>query len=815
MLLKETKMSPLNFLIDHYRRVIPKHIRQKASPKIKKFLKQVSSSNTSILTRGLEKNFIGRLNPEHTELSNEIYNLLETYSSTEKYRMLMIVGNVISVDSRVLKSAKSMQDAGFHVVLVGMNPSIEDIQLTNFGSIPALILNSSTLVVTSDPERLSHSIASQLLPIIDTYEPTHVYSHDFFGLAFVSDSIGILNQKRYCHWTHDIHEYVPRLAGAIDPDRLKWADKLEQERLSIPDNIIVVNEKIKNLMADMFSPHQRIDILHNVPRFGQKTFFDLRVTCGLGENQPLGVYTGRATVLRGLDIVIDALEAIPELNIALLSEGAKPYLDSLIKRAREIGAETRLHVFPYLPDAQVTEGIKSADFGIALFKKYGNTNLALPTKLFEYLHANLPVIASDCDEMKTFIHEHKCGEVFESENAEEFVQSIKNVISKSKLNYSIDKKILNSFTWNKQYEPIACFMKNTTNFDKSERQFHGPGPSAGQPRIISAEIRGEGIQAYCINIVSNNSFSYEKDIFFPYKDGIRDPKHMLYWASRRFGLFHFYFRTTSNYILNGEVSPEIYQDALTLRALGCKVIMHFRGTEVSLQSMFDKNNPFAWPETEDPFPGGDALRKHILNRADGLFHKLLVTDPELQSYVENSTILQRAVDFRKIDKILEKQKQAKQDSAQKILRIAHAPSRRALKGTQLVLNSVELLMDQGMDIELDIIEGVTNEEAFERLASADIFIDQMRIGWYGVLATEAMAMGKPTIAYIRDDLVEKLEENCPIIISNPDTLTEDLRRLLHDQKFLAEIGKKSRRFAKEYHCANVVAKKALEIYDTL
>jgi len=801
-------MASINYLINKYRQILPKNVRRKIPPKLKNKVMELLSSGQAGFAGLSSQQFMARFD-------DTVSNLLKIYASTQEKRMLMIVGNIISVDSRVLKSAKSMQDAGFHVVLIGMKPAKGKLELTNFGSIPALILDSSELRVSSDPELLSLSMAAQLEPIIQLYDPTHVYSHDFFGLAFVSDSIAALNQTRYCHWTHDIHEYVPGLKGAIDPKRLQWAQKLEEQRLSVPDNIIVVNEKIRDLMAHMFSPHQRIDVLHNVPRHAREAQFNLREACNISTDKPLAVYTGRATELRGLDVIIPALAAIPDLNIALLSEGSKPYLDTLKARAEEKGAVERLHIFPYLPDAQVSDGIKSADFGIAPFRKYGNTELALPTKLFEYTHAGLPVVASDCMEMKRFIAEYGCGEVFQSENDEEFIDCINKVLARKKSSYVISKKKLEKFSWRKQYEPIATYMKATGKFDKSKRIFHGPGPSAGQPRILSAEMQSEGHEAYCVNIVREAAFGYEKDISFPYRVGAIDPKHLLYWAARRFGIFHFYFRTTSNYVTDGAVSKEIFQDVHILRALGCKVIMHFRGTEARVQSVFERKNPFAWSRGEDPFPGGDTLRKNILKRADGLFYKLLVTDPELQGYVENSMILQRAIDFRKIDAILKEHKSAAQNISDQKIRIAHAPSRRALKGTKIVLDVIQKFIDQGMDIELDVIEQVTNVEALKRMAKADLVIDQMRIGWYGVLAVEAMALGKPTIAYIRDDLIDRLEPDCPIIKSNPDSFADDLSSLLKDRKELARTGAKSRKFAKRYHCSKVVAKKAMEIYDTL
>src|SRR5256885_9029967 len=60
------------------------------------------------------------------------------------------------------------------------------------------------------------------------------------------------------------------------------------------------------------------------------------------------------------------------------------------------------------------------------------------------------------------------------------------------------------------------------------------------------------------------------------------------------------------------------------------------------------------------------------------------------------------------------------------LRIAHAPSKRAVKGTADVLAAVDSLRARGAPVELDLIEGVPNREARLRYAAADVVIDQLR-----------------------------------------------------------------------------------------
>ncbi|HZE29177.1 MAG TPA: hypothetical protein VE055_03700, partial [Gaiellaceae bacterium] len=92
------------------------------------------------------------------------------------------------------------------------------------------------------------------------------------------------------------------------------------------------------------------------------------------------------------------------------------------------------------------------------------------------------------------------------------------------------------------------------------------------------------------------------------------------------------------------------------------------------------------------------------------------------------------------------------------LRIAHAPSKRAVKGTDAVLAAVESLRRRGAPVELDLIEGVPNVEARLRYAAADVVVDQLRVGWYGMFAIESMALAKPVVVHLDEQAAAETEE---------------------------------------------------------
>ena len=54
------------------------------------------------------------------------------------------------------------------------------------------------------------------------------------------------------------------------------------------------------------------------------------------------------------------------------------------------------------------------------------------------------------------------------------------------------------------------------------------------------------------------------------------------------------------------------------------------------------------------------------------------------------------------------------------------------------------------------------------LAGCDLVVDQLHMGWYGLLAIETMAEGKPVVSYVRDDF-HGHAPGLPVVNATPDT----------------------------------------------
>ena len=146
--------------------------------------------------------------------------------------------------------------------------------------------------------------------------------------------------------------------------------------------------------------------------------------------------------------------------------------------------------------------------------------------------------------------------------------------------------------------------------------------------------------------------------------------------------------------------------------------------------------------------------------------------------------------------------------------VLHAPSSRRRKGTEYLLAACE-----GLDVELDIVEGLPHAEARRHYERADIVVDQLNAGWYGIFAIEAMALGKPVLSYLRPEAVQETERaldvDVPIVPVTKDNLRERIAELATSLDERGRIGASSRAYVERVHDADRGADRLLEIYRSL
>jgi glycosyltransferase involved in cell wall biosynthesis len=146
--------------------------------------------------------------------------------------------------------------------------------------------------------------------------------------------------------------------------------------------------------------------------------------------------------------------------------------------------------------------------------------------------------------------------------------------------------------------------------------------------------------------------------------------------------------------------------------------------------------------------------------------------------------------------------------------VVHAPSRKASKGTEFVEAACAEL-----PVDLDVVHGLSHDEAVERYRRADVVVDQLNAGWYGIFAIEAMALGKPVVAFLHDEAVRRTEEafgvRVPIVNATKETLVDALRPLVGDTEERRRRAEAGRAYVEAVHDDEKIADRLLALYARL
>jgi len=331
---------------------------------------------------------------------------------------------------------------------------------------------------------------------------------------------------------------------------------------------------------------------------------------------------------------------------------------------------------------------------------------------------------------------------------------------------------------------------------------HSPTNIGGMAYELAKAQRKLGLEATSYSM-TNSIFKFKADIEL---DIANDPsaktkaiKNLIFFPFE-YDVFHFYYSET--------LSGGKLLDVPILKKLGKKIFFYFCGCDIRDSKKVIAKYEFSgcqncWPMSCSP--NQNRLLEYTSKYADGVF----VSTPDLLEFAPKGAIwLPQPIDMEYFDDILDNNK----INNNKIFTIAHAPTNRSIKGSDYIIKAVEELKDEGLDLDLLLIENMPYEEALKEYLKADLVVDQLMIGWYGQVSVEMMALKKPVVCYIRDDLM-KLVDELPIVSATIDTIKDTIRELYTYQDRLESLSERGRQYVEEVHDSMKVAKIAMEAYN--
>lgn len=314
---------------------------------------------------------------------------------------------------------------------------------------------------------------------------------------------------------------------------------------------------------------------------------------------------------------------------------------------------------------------------------------------------------------------------------------------------------------------------------------------------LAAAQRRLGHHAVSYSIV-DHEFGFPSDVVEPRPVSRFGLAKLTRRLAGRFDVFHFYYGESI-------YGPSLL-DVPYLAKKNKKIFFWFCGCDLRDEkvSLFEHE----YSACLECFPKLCLARERATEMATRHATGIFVATPDLLEFAPGSVLLPQIVDFDLIERV----RMPRQERPERPFRIVHAPSDRAIKGTRFVEAAVQSLRDEGLDVELLLLERQKHEDALRIAQAADLAVDQVLAGTYGVFAAEMMALGVPVVAYLRPDLVPLYPAEPPILNANPETLAQVLRRAVRDPAAAASLAVDALEYVRQVHHPDVIAKNSLAYY---
>ena len=246
---------------------------------------------------------------------------------------------------------------------------------------------------------------------LDTLLPNYIL-HKITGAKLIYDS-------------HEIFCEVPELIET--PFKKKIWEKLEAFIVPQLKYCITVNKSI----ADWFYNKYKVNfkVIRNIPDVPQVQNLKSRKELGLPDDKKIILLQGAGiNIQRGAEEAVEAMQYLNDDCILLIIGGGDVF-NTLQKIIHDLHLENKVWIKGKMKPDELIHYTRNADIGITLDKDSNiNYHYSLPNKIFDYIHANLPILASPLPEIKAIITHYNIGMLIENHEPKHIASRFKEML---------------------------------------------------------------------------------------------------------------------------------------------------------------------------------------------------------------------------------------------------------------------------------------------------------------------------------------------------------------------------------------------------
>jgi len=269
-----------------------------------------------------------------------------------------------------------------------------------------------------------------------------------------------LNKGKIFYNSREIYAHLAGLRnrGIVQ----KIIAKIESKFIKKVDMVLVTGEMDADFIKESYSINN-LFVLRNLPKFQKDILnIDLHEKLNIPKEDKILLYQGVVLEGRGIIKIINILEKVPNAHFVIIGDGE--YKKQFENEANKLSVTDRIHFMGVVNHSELLSYTVSADIGVTLIENISiSYYYALPNKLFEYIMAGVPVLASNLPQMKRVIDEYKVGKYVDPEDENELINTLNEMINNEENLDEYRKNCENAskeLNWEAEFKKFEEFLLN-------------------------------------------------------------------------------------------------------------------------------------------------------------------------------------------------------------------------------------------------------------------------------------------------------------------------------------------------------------------
>jgi len=331
-------------------------------------------------------------------------------------KIIVSVSNDLYSDQRVRKVCATLLEMGFEIQLLGRELS-DSQEISNRG----YNIKRFSLWFAKGPLFYAN-LNIRLFFYLLFHKADVLLANDLDTLP-ANYLVSKLKRLPLVYDTHELYTEVPELKGRFA--KKVW-ERIEKAIFPKLENIFTVNKSIADIYNRKY--HVEINVIRNLPNRKFKDIYKSKEELGLIENQKYIILQGAGiNIDRGSEELVLAMEYVKDAILLIVGNGdVVPQLKKMVKSNNL--SDNIIFISKQSPK-MLKSYTYNSEVGFSLDKDTNlNYRYSLPNKIFDYIQAGIPILASDLPVIKNIIEEKDVGLICKNHNPKEIANNINKML---------------------------------------------------------------------------------------------------------------------------------------------------------------------------------------------------------------------------------------------------------------------------------------------------------------------------------------------------------------------------------------------------